>query len=312
MRDLGWRLHHELTKRGITSRVFWSGRGDYIGGLVAEVRGANAYKAQHFISLHSDAAGPVKNNTILVLYVSPEGRQLGEALGGHLARRLGARLEFRQRTNLYVLNRSNMPAVLIELYNHSNTADTMRLLDHNFRQQIAKNLAESYAGYVGVQALPVPAPQAPKEVRIAKSAKAHLDAVIGRGNIGATVAAAQVLLQAKGYDVNADGLFGPDTAATVKEFQSHHALSADSIVGPQTWNSLRDPATAPRTVAYGDTGRAVTMLQEAINRKRPGWRLAVDSVFGEHTNSAVRIYQRETRLRMDGVVGGKTWQNLNN
>ena len=41
-----------------------------------------------------------------------------------------------------------------------------------------------------------------------------------------------------GLGINADGIFGPQTLAAVKSFQSAHALSVDGIVGPLTWAAL--------------------------------------------------------------------------
>lgn len=37
---------------------------------------------------------------------------------------------------------------------------------------------------------------------------------------------------------NADGVYGPSTAAAVEKFQSQNGLTADGIIGPQSWNKL--------------------------------------------------------------------------
>jgi lysozyme len=45
------------------------------------------------------------------------------------------------------------------------------------------------------------------------------------------------LVQAK-VGTKADGIFGPNTEASVKKWQKAHGLSADGIVGPKTWAKM--------------------------------------------------------------------------
>jgi lysozyme len=45
------------------------------------------------------------------------------------------------------------------------------------------------------------------------------------------------LVQAK-VGAKADGIFGPNTEASVKKWQKAHGLSADGIVGPKTWAKM--------------------------------------------------------------------------
>ena len=50
---------------------------------------------------------------------------------------------------------------------------------------------------------------------------------------------AQYRLTAVGYDVGGvDGIFGAKTETGVKKFQQDNGLTADGIVGPQTWAKI--------------------------------------------------------------------------
>jgi len=58
------------------------------------------------------------------------------------------------------------------------------------------------------------------------------------GDQGSDVAEIQGQLASLGYDVAADGDFGPATAEAVKAFQAAHGLDADGLVGPSTYTAL--------------------------------------------------------------------------
>lgn len=54
----------------------------------------------------------------------------------------------------------------------------------------------------------------------------------------ASVVTLQNLLTVRGYPVEIDGIFGPDTDEKVRRYQRAHRLEVDGIVGPKTWASL--------------------------------------------------------------------------
>ncbi|BEU87132.1 NlpC/P60 family protein [Selenomonas sp. TAMA-11512] len=58
------------------------------------------------------------------------------------------------------------------------------------------------------------------------------------GDQGSDVAEIQGQLSSLGYDVAADGDFGPATAEAVKSFQASQGLQADGLVGPATYSAL--------------------------------------------------------------------------
>ena len=62
---------------------------------------------------------------------------------------------------------------------------------------------------------------------------------VSQGKTGPEVRAAQYLLKNKfGYNIAVDGIFGPDTANAIKNFQTSKGLASDGIVGKNTWKAL--------------------------------------------------------------------------
>ena len=95
-------------------------------------------------------------------------------------------------------------------------------------------------------------------------------------------------VQAK-VGVAQDGAWGPITQGAVLAFQHSHNLTADGIVGPQTWGAMnaspKPPSPTPTnrpTIAQGASGDAVKVLQQRLGA------LVVDGQFGPATNNRLR------------------------
>lgn len=127
--------------------------------------------------------------------------------------------------------------------------------------------------------------------------------VLNRGTRGADVVTLQHLLINKGYAMTADGIFGSGTETAVKDFQAKNGLTADGIVGANTWSKL------VVTLQSGSSGQAVQALQKQLNAKH-GYGLTVDGQFGPATDTAVRNFQSKHGLTADGIVGAATWREL--
>ncbi|MGF1605134.1 MAG: peptidoglycan-binding protein [Rhodothalassiaceae bacterium] len=66
------------------------------------------------------------------------------------------------------------------------------------------------------------------------------------------------------------------------------------------------------TVRWGSKGATVALLQTTLNAFQAGRRdaLVADGIFGKLTYAAVRTFQRDNGLEVDGIVGPKTWGKL--
>lgn len=58
----------------------------------------------------------------------------------------------------------------------------------------------------------------------------------------------------------------------------------------------------------GSRGEAVTKLQQALCDR--GYTLKRDGIFGSKTLEAVKAFQADNGLVVDGIAGGKTWEKI--
>jgi peptidoglycan hydrolase-like protein with peptidoglycan-binding domain len=124
-----------------------------------------------------------------------------------------------------------------------------------------------------------------------------------RGFTGENVKSVQYLLDGQGASIAVDGSFGPQTEAAVRTFQANRGLTSDGIVGNATWPALI------ASVSSGSTGNAVRAVQSQIHSRSGSW-VTVDGTFGPNTDSSVKVFQADTGLAVDGIVGPMTWNAL--
>lgn len=66
-----------------------------------------------------------------------------------------------------------------------------------------------------------------------------------------------------------------------------------------------------RILKCGSKGHDVKKLQKLLNaRGLSPHPIVIDGVFGPTTENAVKRFQRQAHIPVDGVVGGKTWDRL--
>jgi N-acetylmuramoyl-L-alanine amidase len=143
--------------------------------------------------------------------------------------------------------------------------------------------------------------------------------VLRRGATGSAVAEVRRVLATLGLLDNTapEHRETYDEAAemAVRYFQQHRGLSVDGLVGPETYAALgsarwklgdRVLAHYPGALLAGDD---VADLQNQLMEL--GYRLSrVDHLFGIATEQALRSFQHESGLRVDGICGPATLRAL--
>ena len=143
----------------------------------------------------------------------------------------------------------------------------------------------------------------------------------------AAVVPLQRRLKALGYlSGSADGYFGSNTYRAVRNFQSRNGLSvtgvADSGTQQLLYSSSARPAsgssssgsgssTGYRLLYWGCRGDAVKRLQQAlIDAGYKSYVRSADGIYGQWTYDAVRAYQKDVGLSVDGIAGKNTQNKL--
>lgn len=132
----------------------------------------------------------------------------------------------------------------------------------------------------------------------------------------------QEKLNAMGYSLGSygiDGKFGNTCEAAVKQLQRDYGLSVDGIVGANTRKALKgelkkasNPYRKPTQDIYlNDWGDGIKWVQWHLQRK--GYNIGasgIDGQYGSGTQAAVKQFQRDHGLTVDGIVGEKTREAL--
>ena len=103
--------------------------------LSSQVRLANEWPADYFISIHCNAnVNPAINGTEVYVYrENTQAYWLAQHVLAGIVARVGTRDNgVRVRPSLYVLRRTQMPAILVELAYLTNTSDAMKLENDPF------------------------------------------------------------------------------------------------------------------------------------------------------------------------------------
>lgn len=150
--------------------------------------------------------------------------------------------------------------------------------------------------------------------------------VLTNGSQGAAVKALQQALEELGFYTKAiDSKYGSGTESAVKAFQDRNKLTASGIADAQTQQlifegeplnnrgkkiEVKTLPPIPRVTIYpGDRGDAVVDLQQQLTSLGL-YKGKLDGEYGSGTQDALKAFQSNNHLKVDGVVGKDTQAKL--
>ena len=170
----------------------------------------------------------------------------------------------KKRTDLYFLNNTSKPAILLEVCFVDSTAD-VDLYNKNF-DSLCGAIAQSISGQ---DVAPIP-PQPPERVPVSQRP------TLRQGDEGSDVLDMQRMIP--NFSGEFDGDFGPTTLDNVMRYQRTRGLGTDGICGPETWQALYDhklpvpPPPRPPSALTAEQEAAITRIANESKIADYNWK----------------------------------------
>lgn len=285
--------------------------------LASRVSAANSAKVDYYVSIHHNAGigGGSGGGPVVFVYSGQHSAQSDELQANvydgiiDQCGKFGNRATPLASSNLYVLRKSNMPAVLVECGFMDSTIDTPLILTDDFARKCAEGIARGICvtagiaynggGVTGTE----PAPSAPAQ-SAETAAEPDTDA---RDSYPAQFQA--WLNEGYGAGLDVDGIWGSKTkSGAIRALQTElnnqfgAGLSVDGLWGPKT----KAACVNVRQGARGNLTRIIQGTLYCLGYNPQGF----DGIFGSGCAAAVRAFQTARSLSSDGIVGRNTWAAL--
>ena len=223
------------TKRGYRRTPMNSDNGDAI--MKQNVRESDAWGADvHYVShTNASANGTARGCHPMYYTYSKNGKKLGDIMVKYRKQIYPRTVKLVASSKWYELYKPKAVSFYEEHVFHDNMEDATWF--HTHMKEIAESAAKGLCEWFGI-------PYVEAEPEPTDSVTDGFTAVfpqLSKGSKGDKVRVLQELLRGKGYDLGtygADGDFGGATHGAVIAFQVRNHLSADGIVGRNTWSKL--------------------------------------------------------------------------
>lgn len=231
------------------------------------VNKCNAHKVDLDVSIHLNAGGGT-GTEVYVYSDNSKAKGYAQRIVNNISNSLGIRNRgVKTKTNLYVLRKTKSPSLLIECCFVDNATDKAKWSVDKCAKAIAEGVLNATVNNVTHTEAPKPTPAPAQNNNTTKlnydawvarlqtelnnqfrkglnvdglRGPKTLDAcvTVKRGAKGNITRLIQERLNSVGFHISIDGVFGGGTENAVKVFQRNRELSADGIVGRNTWEWL--------------------------------------------------------------------------
>ncbi len=249
-----------------------------------------------------NAFGETFNNTSGVeVFYSPtnpkanQSRQLAQRIYDRIIQGTAQNGRGVKTLDVGVLSSVNCVSSLIEAGFMTNLTEARRMINPLFQTEVGEETCQGVCDFLGVNFVP-------------RGNLANYP-LLRQGADNSFVFLLQFILNTQyGFNLAVDGIFGQNTENAVRQFQENNNLAVDGIVGPKTWGTLLTLMPYP-TLRQGDRGAYVRLLQSLLESALVPVG-GIDGIFGQKTETAVRQFQENNNLTVDGIVGPNTWSAL--
>ncbi len=147
--DIAMRVYNLLKKEDVN--VYITRKEDVFLELTEIVEFAEEKKADLFVSIHNNASENVSTNGTMTMYAYDEakegmkmsGKELASIIQKHMVKATkGYNFGPVKNSALFVVRKTSMPAVITESLFITNEKDRMKLMDEEYKEEIAKSIAK--------------------------------------------------------------------------------------------------------------------------------------------------------------------------
>jgi N-acetylmuramoyl-L-alanine amidase len=238
---------------------------------------ANSNRVDIYVSIHFNSFNRQANGTE-VFATSDRGRRIAQPVLNNIVKLGYVNRGVKNGSHLYVLQHTNMPAILVECCFCDAQQDMNR---YN-----ADNLADAIVRGLTGQTPPKPDEADKKTVLDLQKALNQLR-----------------IRDDNGKPLVEDGIIGNATRSATRNFQRIVGITETGIAGPTTWLAIEEILAKPILRPNHAAGTTVKYLQYLL-------KVVVDGIYGSLTASAVEVWQQKQGLTADGIVGPQTWNKL--